>query len=85
MTDKLYTVTLADTFVVLAKDREAAEHIALEHRGEATLEATWVFEMDHYPGDWDEDSMPYGVDGEAPSIGALVAQGAAPRMKQERP
>lgn len=82
-TKRLWHVTLSTDAIILADSLEAAEAIARRHRHEIAkdLDIEDTHLMDHYPAEWDAESIPYGdVDPEDPdrTVGAWIERGAAP-------
>jgi hypothetical protein len=81
---QLYNVELTREIVVLAESREEAERRALEADDDGDPDVH-AHEMTYYPGDWDDDCIPFGDrDDEDPdrTVGKWIELGAAPKLKK---
>jgi len=81
---KLFTVTLETTLIVVADDEREAEELALEADISISEMGAMANDMRHYPGDWDENSIPYGEqDPQNPdkTVQEWIDEGAAPLYK----
>lgn len=56
---KLFTVTIETEVVVIAEDKEEAEHEAARVALNEDFECR-ATPMSHYPAGWHEDSIPFG-------------------------
>lgn len=79
---QLYVVELTREVVVVAESQKEAEQVALDTPDDGSDASAQ--EMMHYPGDWDEDSIPFGKgDPKDPdrTVSEWIAMGAAPKYK----
>ena len=83
---KLYTVTIETEIVVLAEGEVEAEEVARRVLRDIDDDA-WCSHaqpMRYWPGEWDEDALPYEANSEEDvTIGELIASGAAPELKEQ--
>jgi len=84
---QLYVVELTQEFLILADSPLAAHHLALEaaREDDTPPDVTSVSPMSYYPGEWDDDAIPYGDrDEEDPdrTVGEWIELGAAPQLKR---
>lgn len=89
MAKQLWVVEIVQELVVVAEDRDEAVKLGLKAAkedphdgGEPGVSAS---EMMYYPGDWEDDNIPYGYSDPADpdrSLGKWIDMGAAPKLKR---